>query len=69
MPFFLQNPSRGMEYKGSLKSIDQYMNLQILNTEDRTMPDLSGSHGIPSGWKKDQPIPDFHAHPNIAIAS
>lgn len=24
----------GMEYKGTLKSIDQYMNLQILNTED-----------------------------------
>ena len=23
-----------MEYKGSLKSIDQYMNLQVLNTED-----------------------------------
>ena len=24
---------QGMEYKGSLKSIDQYMNLQLLNTE------------------------------------
>lgn len=24
-----------MEYKGSLKSIDQYMNLQLLNTEER----------------------------------
>ena len=26
--------SAGMEYKGTLKSIDQYMNLQLLNTEE-----------------------------------
>ena len=42
-------PSRGIEYKGSLKSIDQYMNLQILNTEDRTMPDHAGPPRDPMG--------------------
>eukprot|EP00435_Cladocopium_sp_Y103_P028880 s380_g7.t1 len=35
----------GMEYKGSLKSIDQYMNLQILNTEEWVEGSFRGNLG------------------------
>merc|ERR1712206_59409 len=35
----------GMEYKGTLKSIDPYMNLQILNTEEWVEGSFRGNLG------------------------
>lgn len=35
----------GMEYKGTLKSIDQYMNLQLLNTEEWVDGSFRGNLG------------------------
>merc|ERR1719276_243513 len=35
----------GMEYKGTLKSIDSYMNLQLLNTEEWVEGSFRGNLG------------------------
>ena len=35
----------GLEYKGTLKSIDPYMNLQVLNTEEWVEESFRGNPG------------------------
>merc|ERR1719262_1129178 len=35
----------GMEYRGTLRSIDQYMNLQVVNTEEWMEGNFKGSLG------------------------
>ena len=35
----------GMEYRGTLRSIDQYMNLQVVNTEEWMDGNFKGSLG------------------------